>query len=476
MDKKTPTIIGVIKKTLLVFATLYSILSTQYSFAQNPKIKCYFNHPVNNAVSSGTNAINLNTAFVDTLIAYINRATLSIDLCVYNYYLTSGDGMDAIATAINAAYTRGVVIRWIGNGSSSNNGWVNLNTNIKTLSSPTTAGYGISHNKFVVFDVGSSNASVPIVWTGSYNFSRQQNNFDYNNIVIIQDKPLATAYYNEFNKMWGGTAAAPNLANSKFGTFKTVSTTNTFTVNGTPIEVYFSPKDQTASHLQNAIATANNELFFGIYTFTDNTTATAIKNKINAGVVGMGIMDQFSNTYTPYSTLNPVMTTNLKVYSNGSYVYHNKMMVIDALHPASDPQVCTGSFNWSASADTKNDENMIVIHDATIANEYYQSLCKNFTDVGGTACASIGVENFDYGHQQIAVYPNPSKDFINVKVKNCTDKLKVTLTNALGEILMEKNVEGNDETSFDISTLNAGLYFITAFRGDKTFAEKFLKQ
>src|SRR5205085_662923 len=115
------------------------------------------------------------------------------------------DGMDAIATAVNAAYLRGVTIRWIGNGSSSNNGWANLNAAIKTLSSPTTSGYGISHNKFVIFDVNSPNASVPVLWTGSYNFSRQQNDNDYNNIIIFQDKPLALAYYAEFNKMWGGT-------------------------------------------------------------------------------------------------------------------------------------------------------------------------------------------------------------------------------------------------------------------------------
>src|SRR5438477_12386393 len=107
METKKPVIIGVIKKGYsFIFFTvsLFSILSSHYSFSQNSKMKCYFNHPVNTAVSSGTNAVYLNAAFEDTLIAYIKRAQLSIDLCVYNYYLTSGDGMDAIATAINAAY------------------------------------------------------------------------------------------------------------------------------------------------------------------------------------------------------------------------------------------------------------------------------------------------------------------------------------------------------------------------------------
>ena len=489
MESKKPVVIGIInkmtsifKRAFLICISLYSLLNTQYSFAQNPKIKCYFNHPVNNNASSGTNAVYLNGTFKDTLIAYINRAKYSIDFCVYNYYSTSGtDAINAIATAVNAAYTRGVTIRWIGNGTSSNSGWTYLNTNIPTVSSPTTSAYGISHNKFILFDVNSSNTNEPLVWTGSYNFSTQQNNTDYNNILIVQDKPLALAYYNEFNKMWGSTTATPNATNAKFGTFKTASTVNSFTVNGTPIEVYFSPKDAATSHLSTAIASANFELFFGIYTFTDNATiATGIKNRITGGVAANGIMDVFSQTYTPYTTLSSgtVMGSNLKVYNGGSSaVYHNKVMLIDQLHPASDPQVCTGSFNWTASGNTSNDENLIIVHDATIANEYYQSLCKNYVDVGGTACPSIvGIEAYDYGDQQIAVFPNPSKDVLTVKVKNAGEKLSVKVSDNLGNIVLESTVFSNDETSLNVENLSSGLYFVTIVRGDKTFTEKFLKQ
>lgn len=470
MDKKRPPIIiGVMRLSVITIM----LLATLAAKAQNPKIKCYFNHPVNTALSTGTNAVYLNTTFVDTLIGYINRAKATIDVCVYNYYITSGDGMNAIATAINNAYARGVTIRWIGNGSSSNNGWANLNTNIHTVSSPTTSTYGICHNKFVVFDVNTSNANDAIVWTGSYNFTRQQNDHDYNNVVIIQDKAVATAYYNQFNQMWGSTTATPNATNSKFGPYKTASTVNSFTVNGTPVEVYFSPKDGTASHLQTEIGTANNELFFGIYTFTDNTTATDIKNKINAGVAGRGIMDQFSNTYTPYTTLNPVMGANLKVYSNNTYLYHNKVMLIDALHPSSDPLVCTGSFNWSSSADTRNDENMIVIHDATIANQYYQSLCEDFTTLGGAACTPMGLENFDV-EKQMAINPNPATSELNIYLVN-GDKTTIKLTDLQGRVVRSDSFNDNHYT-LNVADLDKGFYLVVIEQGTRIISQKFLKE
>jgi len=474
MDKKKPPlIIGVLKSQRIL--AVFLLIAFFYGNAQNPKIKCYFNHPVNNSVSTGTNAIYLNGTFVDTTVAYINRALYSLDICMYNYTYNSGDGLDAIANAVNAAYNRGVVVRWIYEGSNNNSGLPLLNANIQTVGSPTTSAYGISHNKFMIIDANSSNLNDPIVWTGSFNFSRYQADNDYNNIIIVQDKPLALAYYAEFNKMWGGTGPAPNLANSKFGPFKTPSSQTSFTVNGTPVEVYFSPMDNSSSKLQNAINSANNELFFGIYTFTDNTVANAIVNRINGGVDAYGIIDQFSQSYNPYSTLSPLMGSKLRLYT-GAGTHHNKMMLVDALSPASDPQVFTGSYNWSISGDTKNDENTLVVHDAVLANQYYQSLCKNFTDAGGTACPLIGVENFDSGLSQFAVYPNPAQDVVSIKIKNAGVLLKIRISDCLGNTVQEGSVIGNDEMRLEIKSLSAGIYFVHILRGDRTFTEKLLKQ
>ncbi len=358
------------------------------AFAQNASIKCYFNHPVNTTISTGLNAAYLNASFPDTIAAYISRAKFTVDIAMYNYSSNTFNQVYKIAQAANEAAARGVVIRWIHNGTSAtaNTGLSLLSSSIKTFAAPNNNGY-IMHNKFMVIDVNSPDTTDAVIQTGSYNFSDAQTLYDYNNIVIVQSKQVALAYYREFNKMWGGTAASPLQAASAFSTAKTASTQTIFNVNGTTIEVYFSPKDSIGKHLQNNISSSNFDLFFGVYTFTDNTIANLIKTKYNSGVVVKGIMDQFSLPFNAYAILHPVLGNNLLIHSDTT-LYHNKILLADALNPESDPLVFTGSFNWSGGAQNSNDENAIVIHDAAIANQYYQSLCKDYTTLGGTACAA----------------------------------------------------------------------------------------
>jgi phosphatidylserine/phosphatidylglycerophosphate/cardiolipin synthase-like enzyme len=355
--------------------------------AQNPKLKCYFNHPVNNALSTGTNAIYLNGTFPDTVVAYINNAKYTLDFAVYDFTSVAGDTVSKIATAVNNAYLRGVTVRWINNGSSSNKGMSLLNASIPRISSPTSSGYGIMHNKFLIVDANSSDSNDAYVISGSYNYSVEQTNEDYNNIVIIQNQQVATAYYNQFNQMWGGTGPTPNTATSAFGTHKVTSPTHYFNVNGIPVDIHFSPKDTCGTYLTKVANSANNDLTFGIYTFTDNSIAQAILSAYDNKVTVRGIEDVSSQTFAPYTTLSSPLGNNFVVYNGGANsLYHNKIMIVDALLPSSDPQVATGSFNWTSSAEKLNDENLIVIHDPTIANEYYQSVCENITVNGGNAC------------------------------------------------------------------------------------------
>ncbi len=369
-----------------VYLSLLLCLTVIFCPAQNSKIKCYFNHPVNSSLSTGFNAVYLNGTFPDTVAAYINRAKYSIDVAMYNFTSSTFSSVYKIAVAANAAAARGVVIRWIYNGSSSNTGLSFLHPPITTFPSPVASNY-IMHNKFVVIDANSTDPNDPVILTGSYNFSDQQTSLDYNNILMIQDKNAALAFYHEFNKMWGGTSAAPNPGTAVFSTAKTTSAQRIFTVDNTTVEIYFSPKDTVGQHLQSAINTVHHDLHFGIYTFTDNSIATLIKSKYASGIPVRGIIDQFSTSYAAFATLNPALGSDLITYT-GTAIYHNKIMLIDALNPESDPQVFTGSFNWSGAAQNSNDENAVIIHNASIANQYFQSLCADFTALGGIPCVS----------------------------------------------------------------------------------------
>lgn len=426
-------------KQIAAIVSFFILISLQGLFAQNSRIKCYFNYPVNTSISSGANAAYLNGSFPDTIAAYINRAKYSVDICLYNYTAVSSSKVRKIANAVNAAATRGVVVRWIYNGTddTNNTGLVFVNSSVQKLASPNYSTY-IMHNKFMVIDVNAPDSNDAVAMTGSYNWSDQQTFGDVNNIVFINSKQVALAFYNEFNKMWGSTGPAPDVVNSKFSIYKTSSAQTRFDVGGTIVEVYFSPKDALGSRLQNTIYTANYDMFFGIYAFTDMNIANLIKSKYNAGVNARGIIDEFGLSSNGYDILSPVMGSNLLLFS-GNDLYHNKAMLIDALNPESDPQVFTGSFNWTFQGQSSNDENAVVIHDAAVANQYYQSFCQNFASLGGLACASVPCPGGNTvivssargtNYQWQADAGNGFENISNGTVYNGTTTANLTLTNA----------------------------------------------
>ena len=440
------------KLFLLTFTLLICSSATR---AQ--KIKVYFNHPVNNTVSTGVNAIYLNQQFDDTIKAYIDRAKYTLDIAVYNFGL--GTSMANIAGAVNNAYNRGVVIRWIYNTSSSNNSIPDLDPNIQKLGSPTGINYGIMHNKFVVIDGNSLDINDPIVLTGSTNWTDQQINSDYNNLVIVQDKSLALAYLTEFNEMWGSATPIANQVLSKFGQYKTDNTPHQFTIDGKLVELYFSPSDNTTQKLISKINAAQSSIYFGIYAFTDTNVSDALTYKVqHDSLYVAGIMDQFSVNYTPYTALTPVMNNNLKVF-NLPYIYHNKMMLIDACDANSDPMIFTGSHNWSVSADTKNDENVLVIHDDTIANLYYQAMYSDFQILNHTLASCSQVTGLAaINDNSISFYPNPTNDQIKFTL-NHKEQMIISIYDHLGrKVKAQKGTFGDN--IINVSELTPGIYFI----------------
>lgn len=442
------------KKLLLLLVLTYSAINT---YAGN-KIKCYFTQPVNNAVSKGENAIYLNDRMGDTIVAYINRAKYTLDVAVYNY--TSS--FPAIAVAANAAHTRGVKVRWIYDSSSSNTGIPLLNSSIKRLASPEDAGpYSIMHNKFMIIDANSPNPNDPVVWTGSTNWNTQQFNTDYNNAVVIQDQNIAKAFRAHFNMMWGDTGIAPNPSLSKFGQFKTDLGSHNFYVDGKLIEVYFSPADNVNDKILNAMGTANTDMYFGMSTFTYTDDATMLVTKNNSGVYVAGISDAGNTVYTPHTILSSGLgSSKYKVHSS-SGLYHNKFLIVDPSNSCSDPMVVTGSHNWTVSADTKNDENTIIIHDATAANVFYQSFHANFTLLGGSLPTITDCITYAYGTnintEDIQVFPNPAKGHFTISGNDeMMKQAQIVIFNTTGKQVYS----GSNITTHQIDQLTAGIYII----------------
>lgn len=415
-------------------------------------IKTWFNHPVNNYPT-----VYLEEAIDDTLIKYIDLADSTIDLTIYDFV---SENISSISSAINAAHNRGVRVRFIsdGNLAESNTGVTELLPEIPQLLSPTGGNFSIMHNKFIVIDANHQDPNKSIVWTGSTNWTDRQINRDPNNVIFIQDQTLARTYQAEFEEMWGSNNSMPNLDLSKFGSQKTDNTPHEFKINGKRVECYFSPSDNTNDALIRTLRTSNDSLVFATMLITRDDIREAIDTLISNGVTVRGLINSDTTTLV-YDELLLSMGSNLVVNPDTHVIMHHKYFVSDAFSN-SDPLVWTGSHNWSTNANTRNDENSLVVHDAEIAQVYhwaFHSLINPETE------DTTSISSVDQG-VVFQVFPTLAK--LGEAVYSRTNKSgrsKVELFDISGKFIeeLEINFIENQPASMQFKNLNsAGLYFI----------------
>lgn len=440
------------------------------------EIKVYFNHTVSTSVAyPGNNATNLGNTLDDKLIEKINACTSTLDIAIYNS--ASPNSTSGIAGAINAAYARGVQVRVIYDGSTSSTMIPLLNAGIPKLASPTSSEYGIMHNKFVIFDANHADANIPLVWTGATNWTVVQiDGPDSNNVITFQDQAMALGYKLEFEEMWGSTTMTPNPTNSKFGPFKTDNTPHNYIVGGKAVESYFSPSDGTSSAIINCINTANSDINIATMLITRDDIANAIVGKYNSGITNTNLLTDTQNpSGNDFNFIQSSIAPNhaVKDVVTGS-IMHHKFVVIDNGNTSSDPQVLTGSHNWSSSAETRNDENTVVVHDANIANQYYQAFHYLYTLASGV----LSVNNSTFNEKALTLYPNPTSSSITIKnsgeddLENCS----IVLYDFMGKKVYEKEIGYLVSETLDLSNHQSGVYILNLKSNDKVKSFKVVKQ
>ena len=410
------------------------------------KISVYFNRNVDNSFATEEEAISLFGATDDTIIAQIDRAQITLDVAAYN--INSGP----IVQAINNALTRGVTIRYIAEGQNANSALANLDASIPVLYRQNATSSGM-HNKFIIVD--ANNVDSALVLTGSTNFTSNNMFSDPNNMVIIQDQALARAYTLEFNEMWGSADAEPNFAESRFGEFKANNTPEKFIIGGTPVELYFSPSDNTTAAIKKAIETADYNLDFALLTITNNILANAIADKVSIFLTPRGIVETPGGSGSDFEML--INEGVLMLSHEGiSGQLHHKYATIDYSQPESDPLVVTGSHNWSSAAETVNDENTLVIHNSRVANLYFQEFMALYGVVSGLEEQSVG---------HLALYPNPAADTFTLLFdsQNMVDGI-LRITDIQGKEVFSKGFEsfrGQNKMEIYIGALKKGIYVVS---------------
>lgn len=209
----------------------------------------------------------------------------------------------------------------------------------------------LMHNKFWIFDNQS-------VWTGSTNITENGVFNQNNNVLFIRSTRLAALYEAEFNEMWDG----------EFGPTSTSQLHDQFlTLNGSDSLVVFTSEDGA---LEQAIIPlvydADESVRFMAFVFTDYSLAAAMIERTNAGVDVAGVFESFGS-YTDAAEFQNLFCAGVNVRRDGNPRFmHHKVIIID------ESLVITGSMNFSTQAETRNDENVLVIDNPEIAREFIQ--------------------------------------------------------------------------------------------------------
>jgi phosphatidylserine/phosphatidylglycerophosphate/cardiolipin synthase-like enzyme len=432
-------------------------------------MKVYFTSTVDNSVSSGVNAIQLDDLLDDTLIAYINRADSTIDLAIYSFGVTN---ISSIYAALNTAYNRGVRVRVVYDGTTQNQAVQSLLPGIGKMISPTTSEYTIMHNKFMIFDANHSNPSKPFVWTGSMNWLETCVNQYANNVIIIQDQSLAKAYTLEFEEMFGSSGAQPDTANARFGLYKTNNTPHEFIIGGKRVESYFSPSDGVNTQIINHIQSAQQQVYIETMLITRSDLAYAIRDMKTAGKDVKAIVNSSGEcTQLVVDELKTALGANFREFGE-SYILHNKLMIIDPGFPSASPQVWTGSHNWSNAGDQKNDENSIVIHDDTIANIYLQEFTKRFS-LGVPLQLESGLVQMS----KINLWPNPGNGSFNFSLHQpVSGNAELMIFGLDGKLVYSRQIQPEElRSQCQINThLEGGIYLLKVITSSETFSAKLL--
>lgn len=460
----------------LIFATASPASSTG-------TIRVYFNKQVDPSVALWDTAV-----VTDISRKFINRidsSKFSIDVALYSL---SGSVGQEISRALISAKRRGVKIRMIVENDNVNTGAIDSlkKENIQLITDSfdsVNAGKGLMHNKFAIFDYrDTSSAADDWIWTGSWNATDQGNNSDAQNAVEIQDRTLALAYTLEFNEMWGGNSDSPDQKNSRFGNRKVDNTPHRFNVKGIPIELYFSPSDGTAIHIKDQLEKATSSVNIAMLTFTRSDLAKELVSLKNSMVKSHVILDN-KDIGTQFSFLQ---ANGIDILLKGQALkgmLHHKYAIIDADKGSAESSVITGSYNWTNSAETVNNENTLIVHDKRIANHFFQEFKARYLEAGGTdAITSLQKNQIELDEKPLSLsqnYPNPFNPLTTIEYGLPEDSyVDIGIYNILGqkvaELVSSYVKAGIHRITFDAKQLPSGVYFYTMKAGDRVFQHKMI--
>jgi phosphatidylserine/phosphatidylglycerophosphate/cardiolipin synthase-like enzyme len=311
-------------------------------------LKVYFTNP--NPPDDTQNGIDR------IVVSALNSAKQTIDVTSFDLNLPS------VVNALVEASQRGVKVRVVVD---EENGTQDLEAKLspgnkafkalsvfKAAKIPVVDGgrtNGLMHDKMIIVD-GQT------LFMGSWNMSYNDTFRNNNNLLQITDPLLIANYQAKFNDLY---------VNKHFGAHAELGAQKqSLTIDGVQVENYFSPADEVMQKLVQYVKGSRKSIRFMAFTYTHPDLVDAMIARTKAGVNVQGVIESRGASQ---GALVPLFVAKLPVKVDGNkYTMHHKVIIID------NSIVVTGSFNFTETADTANDDNVLVIHSPVVAALYLQ--------------------------------------------------------------------------------------------------------
>ncbi|MBF2053495.1 MAG: DUF1669 domain-containing protein [Candidatus Sericytochromatia bacterium] len=280
-------------------------------------------------------------------VGLVQQAKKSLDIAIYDITEVS------IIQALIQARQRGVRVRIVTESDS-----LALNGQLRPqMQAMADAGIflrgdertGLMHHKFMIMD-GQH------VITSSMNLTHNSLYRDNNNALKISSPQLAANYQAEFDRLFEQGLFGPGGKDVPFPVVK---------VDGASIQTYFSPRGGTKQAILETLGRARQSIRFAVFSVTDKDIQQMLVRKAREGLAIEGIFD--GCMISQYSIYQELLTKNIPVMIDGNQaLLHSKTFIVDRR------VVITGSYNFSMSAEERNNENTLIIQSPKIAAAYEQ--------------------------------------------------------------------------------------------------------
>ncbi len=275
--------------------------------------------------------------------------------------------LDAAAEALVALHRRGVRVGLVSDSDYRNRAAMKtvLAAGIPVVFDESS---GLMHNKFCVVDGA-------VVWTGSTNITNNCLFRNNNNALLLVSPELAENYAAEFNEMFSLRRFGPGPS--------TPTPHHVVSIGGVRVECYFAPEDRPLPALLRMVGNAASRIDFMAFSFTSTELAEAMAARMGNGVRVRGLFERRgAGGAHPRDDWLAARGAEIHLDANPGTMHH-KVIIVDAA------VVAAGSYNFSNNAETRNDENMLILYDAALAGQYLGEMDRLVAEAAGAKSPSV---------------------------------------------------------------------------------------